>query len=612
MMAMLLAAFLTNGAFELTGKNGAPAGWSMPPKAYRLEEGSGINGTRCLAFENLDDPSYYRFPGQPLALKGGSTYHASVWVRTENLVGDESGATFCIEWRNGQTGRGGGVWPAGVKGTHDQWQKLKWTFATPPQVENANLYLYCRKGMLGKAWFDDVTIEEDETRPFGPFTSSVYQDAAVDGLLTFTAVLNGTADSLGKGLTAALEYTDAKGRSAKRAATVGLRTVTAPLDATALAKGRSPVRMALYDAAGNQLDKVELTFTRPESLPKHRVELDRFGRTLLDGKLFFPLGMYSRKPENQPDLDAYGRSPFNCLMPYCTPTRADLDLCHAKGILMMACIKDLHFGSSHAPAFLKSREDEEPCIRKVVNELKDHPALLAWYVNDEMSEDWIPRLDARRQLVRELDPGHPTWGVIYQVESSHRYLNTCDVLGTDPYPVGSGADLDMPLRYSRTTVGNVFGSRGVWQVPQAFDWGICNKTLKHPRFPTRDEMRSMAWQCVSAGANGLVFYSFSAMHTMRPGDTTSTFAKRWEDLTSVAEEIRKEFPTLLSEPGPKVRDVPAGMGARSWRLTGGSVRMLFVNATEKAVSGRVTFEDGTQQDVSLPAMGVTWAQKAVR
>lgn len=611
-MAVMLAAILANGAFELVDKDGAPAGWSMPEKAYRIEGGSGVNGTRCLAFENTDDPSYYRFPGQPLALKGGRIYHVSVQVRTENLVGDESGATFCIEWRNGRTGRSGGVWPAGVKGTHDQWQKVGRTFMTPPQVEGATLFLYCRKGMLGKAWFDDVRVEEEDTEPFGAFSSNAYQDMAVDGPLTFTAVFNATSSSLGAGLTARLEYTDSEGRPAAKAATVGIQAVTAKLDAAALAKGRSTVRMRLFDAAGREMDMAELAFTRPDALPRRRVELDRFGRTLIDGKPFFPLGMYSRKPTLQPHLDEFSRSPFNCLMPYSIPMREDLDLCHSKGILVMACLKDLHFGSAHASRLLESRDDEEPLVRKIVNEFKDHPALLAWYVNDEMSEDWIPRLDARRRLVRELDPGHPTWGVIYQVESSHRYLNTCDILGTDPYPVGTGQDLDMPLRYSRITVANVFGSRAVWQVPQAFDWGTYNKTLKNPRFPTREEMRSMSWQCIAAGANGIVFYSFASMHKMRPDDKTSTFEGRWADLTAVAEEIRREFPTLLSDPGPKVREAPDGMGARSWRLADGSVRMMFVNATERPVSGRVAFEDGTCREVSLPAMGVSWAQDSAR
>lgn len=53
MLAVMLAAILANGAFELVDKDGAPVGWSMPTKAYRIEAGSGVNGTRCLAAVNL-------------------------------------------------------------------------------------------------------------------------------------------------------------------------------------------------------------------------------------------------------------------------------------------------------------------------------------------------------------------------------------------------------------------------------------------------------------------------------------------------------------------------------------------------------------------------------
>jgi len=39
-----------------------------------------------------------------------------------------------------------------------------------------------------------------------------------------------------------------------------------------------------------------------------------------------------------------------------------------------------------------------------------------------------PRLEARQRLVSQLDPNHPTWAVLYQVDDLYGCLNTADVL----------------------------------------------------------------------------------------------------------------------------------------------------------------------------------------
>ena len=85
-----------NGGFEDV-KDGQTVGWNAVGRKYVYADGMGRSGTRALAYEN-DNPKFYSFPGQRIELKAGKTYKYEVWVRTENLKGDESGASICIEW----------------------------------------------------------------------------------------------------------------------------------------------------------------------------------------------------------------------------------------------------------------------------------------------------------------------------------------------------------------------------------------------------------------------------------------------------------------------------------------------------------------------------------
>ena len=68
--------------------------------------------------------------------------------------------------------------------------------------------------------------------------------------------------------------------------------------------------------------------------------------------------------------------------------------------------------------------------------------------------------------------------------------------------------------------------------------------------PTREEIRSMTWQAVAAGANGIIYYYFADAY--RRGTTKEESARRWADVCAVAREMKEKEPTLLSEPGPAI------------------------------------------------------------
>ena len=151
---------VVNGGFNEV-KDGKTVAWNEVKAHYAYRDGVGRSGTRALCFEN-DDPKFYSFPGQPVDLKAGCCYEYEVWVKTEHLTGDGSGASICIEWVDAKGKWLGGAYAEGVKGTKD-WTCVKGvTQEIPAAAAKFRVHPYVRKGMLGKAWFDDVRTSFDE------------------------------------------------------------------------------------------------------------------------------------------------------------------------------------------------------------------------------------------------------------------------------------------------------------------------------------------------------------------------------------------------------------------------------------------------------------------
>ena len=324
-------------------------------------------------------------------------------------------------------------------------------------------------------------------------------------------------------------------------------------------------------------------------MPSRAVWFDAFGRTIVNGEPFFPLGMYWGGITTN-KFEVYAKGPFNCLMPYASPTSKDLmDLCHAHGVKVIYSVKDVFSGTHWAPKGVDTEADEVAYITARVSKFKNHPALLAWYLNDELPLSMLPRLSARRDLMERLDPGHPGWVVLYQYSQIADYMPSFDVIGTDPYPIPRPAAL--ASTWTRATYTGTMGLKPLWQVPQAFDWAAYKKSpeeKKKNRAPTEAELRSMCWQCIACGANGLVMYSWFDLWKEPNG---VPFATRWAEVCRVGEEIKKFIPVLLADElcgfARPVADASAGpLCVRAWRHEG-ETWLLAVNSSDKPLDAQI-------------------------
>ena len=541
-----------NPGFEAKAANGVPEDWSGPANVYSPVATPVHAGAGALQYVN-PDASRYALCRQTLPLKPGRMYQFSVWVKCEDIVGNDSGATICLEWYTADDKYLGGSYPAGIKGTKD-WTLVKGQGSRVPE-NAAKCYVLCyvRQGMTGKAWWDDVEVKQWLEPPLqtmllkpnyrGLITPETKRIELAAELRLDDYGLTPPETELSVQLVKRGETTPAKAIRLVLASTTP--RVGFPVKELGLTPGDYTLRVFLSrhdDRSVLASDEWRLTVLPPGDLEKRPAYLDEHNRLIVDGKPFFPLGMYfSGLPEDEVRL--YADSAFNCVMPYGGAKPEQMDLLQSLGLKIIYTLKDAYYGSHYCPQSIKSPDDERPFMEAKTKQFANHPALLAWYLNDELSLDYMPRLEAHQEWMETLDPNHPTWIVLYQVEQLGLYRKTFDVLGTDPYPIPT-----QPARraaeYTTKSVASVMGSRPVWQVPQVMNWACYKKTeeeKKGLRPPTYDEMRSMTWQCLTEGATGLIYYSWFDLKK-----EPAVFDQRWAEVKRVAAEVKRWTPMLLS------------------------------------------------------------------
>ncbi|MEK7396400.1 MAG: hypothetical protein AAB116_05645, partial [Candidatus Poribacteria bacterium] len=193
---------------------------------------------------------------------------------------------------------------------------------------------------------------------------------------------------------------------------------------------------------------------------------------------------------------------------------------------------------------------------------------------------------------------HPTWIVIYQVNELRSYLDTTDIIGTDPYPI-SKKPIAMVGEWTKLTRKSAGTNKAVWMVPQAHNLGLYSKEKQDS--PTFEQMRCMAYQCLVNGANGLIFYSYPDLKRDPSG-----FESRWNDVKRLGTEIKSLIPILLStEARPKVQLLSGAKNIHfSAKYYDGKLYIMAVNSSdqpqnadfvisEEVKSVKILFEDRT-------------------
>jgi hypothetical protein len=307
------------------------------------------------------------------------------------------------------------------------------------------------------------------------------------------------------------------------------------------------------------------------------VQIDRLtGGLIADGLPFFPFGFYCVGVGDLAEKEvAHG---FNLIGTYQSnlaatfgERKAYMDRCAQLGVRVNYGVNSL-VGSGHNGAKgLDITEDEKLAILKSeVLAFRDHPALLAWYINDEPDGQGRPPavLEKAYQLIKELDPYHPISVVFMMPQKINGFRNTMDIAMTDPYPIPGPADKvaeDVKVMNSKLQY-----EKSVWLVPQAFGgqemWS---------REPTAGELRVMTYMGLINGAKGIQYY----VHA--PGNLNPQSVSAWSACSDMAVETAQMTPFLLSaDAAPAVHCEDSTILTRAF-MHKGNLLILVVNNENK-------------------------------
>ena len=637
-------------------------GWTWKDHTmWRIEDGAGVGGSAALVWTNEDpmkrDVCFFEIPG----VRAGQSYRAEFKVKAYRHEGSPIEGTIC--WRDGEKRLGGAGgcavrWDSGrIKPDKDGWCQMAvcTTPYLPADTTKCLMQLYVKHGGVGRVAFDDVRIKLVGERQIGTvngFTTSCYRNMAIDGDVKFVACTEIPREFWGAGKTVAeLTYNAADGKvKTVRMDVPDELHVEATVPVPELAVGRQKVKVSVKGDDGRLFGEKTLDFVRVKRFPKRRVWIDKYGRTIVEGKPFFPLGMFWSigTLEKHPDaFDRYATGPFNCLQNYDhTLTTKELDRFWSKGLRVIVGIKDVfapiapniayegkkggvsRYANPKKGTVLNTWEDEDRYLTNLAKALRNHPALLGWYGCDEFIPEFRERLKMHYELMKKVDPGHPVCAsILADRNSASTFIDCMDVFWVDSYSIaepvtngGSKTVTEPDFGEAWTAADRIliaqegtYGFLRSWGVGQAFahKWDHPNRYVPNReklRFPTFKELKSQCWQEIAVGSNGIIFYSFSQLMNCR--DSESEKEAYFRRTCNVAKEIRDMIPILTLEPGPAVLGKPKRVRVRTWR-DGSAAYALVCNTHPEPRKGKVRIEGDWKSARSVFGEGVTFVGGAL-
>ena len=183
-----------------------------------------------------------------------------------------------------------------------------------------------------------------------------------------------------------------------------------------------------------------------------------------------------------------------------------------------------------------------------VQQFASNPGAAGYYIMDECEDSLLSETTQHNQQLHGWDPGGKTLAVlIADNREPSPWVNSADILGTDPYPLfGAEATTgyphflvaDMTSRLRMVTPA----SKPIVSVLQLF------KFTDNSRLPTFAEMRTHAIMSIVEGAQGIFWWELG-VNGLR--NQPNAVVSQWMGyLTTLVKELDSLQPVLLADPAP--------------------------------------------------------------
>jgi hypothetical protein len=173
-------------------------------------------------------------------------------------------------------------------------------------------------------------------------------------------------------------------------------------------------------------------------------------------------------------------------------------------------------------------------------DLAADPRVAGYYTCDECPSELLPRTFRQYQVIKENDPASIAYAVENYPNEFDYWRDTVDVLGVDPYVIGTLNATSVVGDKTRAVVGAVHGARPVWTVIQFF------RATMISHFPTEQELHDMSWMAIAEGARGVLYWSYGVRGLDWGKRDPVLRQQRYDELVQVTKEISALEPVLLA------------------------------------------------------------------
>lgn len=174
-----------------------------------------------------------------------------------------------------------------------------------------------------------------------------------------------------------------------------------------------------------------------------------------------------------------------------------LDKAHQSGLKVVAGIWVQHMRHNddydyNDPKFIEKQRKK---VRSIVEKHKDHPALLAWglgnevelHVPEDMLEIIWKEMNTLAEMVNSIDGDHPIMTAVAgfdakKINDVKRYYPECDILGVNAYGFAPKVgELLLKYGWDKPYMITEFGPMGPWEVGEKSDWGAVIEESSHKK-----------------------------------------------------------------------------------------------------------------------------------
>ena len=549
--------------FEPGGRN------PRVPKPYKIIKGEGVTGGGGLVLSRPKAGDKYVFFKRDFKnLEPGRNYKLSVMTRVRGMRHAATGKP--VSGKVSLAGfdfHGGGKYMGSSyirqkidKGERD-WQTDEMVFTMRKEYDKAQMVLFLKRPYTCRqvVW-DNVKLERlgENLSIYPVLPKQLRLDA--EGKIKLRVVDMGSARAL-----------------AAFAVTADGRELYAPVEDgfAEFALGKLPegvhnVKFFVGDPKQKKvIGEAKFPFTVTVAAPPEgAVATDETGRVTVDGKPFFPLGFYLERPNefNAEHAKWLREAGANTVLPYrsyqmrlpeskggysVSALRKSLDFMRDNGLKVIFGMLEVNTRSGITLDSFDGAKGRAAVIGRIVGGLKDHPALLGWYISDENPISEMGKVADLRFRISRLDPFHPVATLTNIADNYIWYGPTGDFMMIDPYPIVDESSQSMTRIRLSFEKQQRESRMGVWWVPQTFNWGIYRRTEKYSdfRYPTEEDMRAQLLLALNFRARGIIFYAYESIrrHDKFDPGASEWFGAQVKRICLLAKELT---PFFLAEEKP--------------------------------------------------------------